>query len=99
MDEQTTQVAEQPFVKGKNGLGLAGFIIALVGLILSWIPIINLFAIVLLTVAFILSLIGLITGIVKKKKLGLAITGLILSCVGSILSLFSYGLLQASHMF
>ncbi len=82
MEEQTTQVAEQPVEKGKNGLGLAGFIIALVGLILSWIPIVNIVAAILLTVSFVLALIGLITGIVKKKKLGLAIAGLIITFVG-----------------
>ncbi len=39
-------------------------------------------------------------GIVKKRKLGLAITGLVLSCVGFILSaVVMAGLLQASHMF
>lgn len=83
MEEQTTQVAEQPVVKAKNGLGLAGFIIAIVGLVLCWIPILGT---LLLFVAWVLSVIGLIIGIVKKKKIVLAIIGLALSTIGYIVA-------------
>ena len=76
MEEQTTQVAEQPVVKAKNGLGLAGFIIALVGLVFCWVPILGH---LLWPIALTLSIIGLILGIVKKRKLGLAIAGIIIS--------------------
>jgi len=86
MEEQTTQITEQPtqpVEKAKNGLGMAGFIVSLIGLILFWIPVLG--YLILLT-GFILSTVGLIMGIVKKRKLGLAITGLVLSGVGFIAS-------------
>ena len=59
--------------KKKNGLGVAGFVLALLGLIFCWVPILD----------WILWLLGLIfsfIGVFKKPK-GLAITGLIISAV------------------
>lgn len=60
--------------KKKNGLGLAGMIVAIVGLLLCWVPILNW---IILTPAFILSFIGIF-----KKPRVLAIVGLVISCVG-----------------
>jgi len=93
MEEQTTQVAEQPVVKGKNGLGLAGFIVALVGLVFCWIPV---FGQILLSVGGTLALIGLILGIVKKKKLTLAIIGLVISCAGFIVAAILFTMLNSA---
>jgi hypothetical protein len=73
--------------KGKNGLGIAGFIIALIGLILSWIPVVNIFGIVLCGIGFLLSLIGLF---LKNKKKGLAIVGLLFSIAGMVLFYLVY---------
>ena len=42
----------------KNGLAVAGFVVALIGLILSWIPLVNVFGVILCAVGFILALIG-----------------------------------------
>lgn len=79
MEEQTTQITEQPtqpVEKAKNGLGLAGFIVSLVGLVFCWVPILGH---LIWPIALTLSIIGLILGIVKKRKLGLAIAGIIIS--------------------
>ena len=73
--------------KGKNGLGIAGFILALIGLILSWIPVVNIFGIILCGIGFLLSLIGLF---LKNKKKGLAIVGLLFSIAGVVLFYLVY---------
>lgn len=68
---QTILVREQRYKS--NGLGTAGFITSLLGLLLSWIPILGW---ILWLVGVLLSLIG-----VFKSPRGLAITGLILSLI------------------
>lgn len=68
---QTIFVREQRYKS--NGLGTAGFITSLLGLLLSWVPV---FGWILWLVGALLSLIG-----VFKSPKGLAITGLILSLV------------------
>lgn len=68
---QTILVREQRYKS--NGLGTAGFITSLLGLLLSWIPVLGW---ILWLVGALLSLIG-----VFKSPRGLAITGLILSLI------------------
>lgn len=68
---QTILVREQRYKS--NGLGTAGFITSLLGLLLSWVPILGW---ILWIVGALLSLIG-----VFKSPRGLAITGLILSLI------------------
>lgn len=68
---QTILVREQRYKS--NGLGTAGFITSLLGLLLSWVPIPGW---ILWLVGALLSLIG-----VFKSPRGLAITGLILSLI------------------
>lgn len=68
---QTILVREQRYKS--NGLGTAGFITSLLGLLLSWIPVLGW---ILWLVGALLSLIG-----VFKSPKGLAITGLILSLI------------------
>ncbi|MBQ3709994.1 MAG: hypothetical protein II887_04745 [Bacteroidales bacterium] len=80
-------------MKRKNGLGIAGFIIGLIGLILSWIPIVNLWGVILCGIAFLLSLIGLF---LKGRKKGMAIFGLIFSIAGFILFYAVYAGLAAA---
>ena len=69
----------------KNGLGVAGFVVALIGVILSWIPFINVFGVILCGVGLILSLIA-----VFKKPRGLAIVGIILALAGGGLYYWSW---------
>lgn len=68
---QTILVREQCYKS--NGLGTAGFITSLLGLLLSWVPVLGW---ILWLVGTLLSLIG-----VFKNPRGLAITGLILSLI------------------
>ncbi|MDR2125416.1 MAG: hypothetical protein LBP63_01125 [Prevotellaceae bacterium] len=60
-----------------NGVGTAGFILALIGLIFCWIPVIN----------WILWILGAILSIVGcfKEPRGLAIAGVVISFIGVIL--------------
>lgn len=68
---QTILVREQRYKS--NGLGTAGFITSLLGLLLSWVPVLGW---ILWLVGALLSLIG-----VFKSPRRLAITGLILSLI------------------
>lgn len=68
---QTILVREQRYKS--NGLGMAGFITSLLGLLLSWVPVLGW---ILWLVGALLSLIG-----VFKSPRGLAITGIILSLI------------------
>ena len=55
------------------GMGVAGFVLALLGLILCWVPNLN-------WILWILGLVFSIIGMFKPKK-GLAIAGLVISCL------------------
>ena len=66
--------------KKSNGLGTAGFVLALVGFILGIIPVLNFVGWICLVLGFIFSLIG-----VFKQPKGLAIAGLIISLIYPIL--------------
>lgn len=63
-----------------NGIGTAGFVLALVALFLGWAPVLG-------WVTWLLGLIFSFVGIFKSPK-GLAIAGLIISFIGIILLLF-----------
>lgn len=63
-------------VKQKNGVGTAGFVLALIGLVFCWVPILNW---ILGVLGFILSFVG-----VFRKPKGLAIAGLIISLLAVI---------------
>ena len=67
-----TILVREPRYKS-NGLGTAGFITSLLGLLLSWVPVLGW---ILWLVGALLSLIG-----VFKSPRGLAITGIILSLI------------------
>ena len=65
-----------------NGMGIAGFILALLSLLLCWIPFLN-------WILWILGLVFSIIGVTKPKK-GLAIAGLVL-CGVSYFGYFGCG--------
>lgn len=77
----------------KNGLAVAGFVIALVGLIFSWIPLLNAFS-------FWLSVIGIVLAVValflKNRKKGLAIAGIILGAAGILVYYLVYAGIKAA---
>ena len=72
-------VAEAP--KKGNGLTIAGFILAIVSIIICWFPLIGWLCWITATLAIIFCIIGLI----KKQKKGLAITGIILGAASFVI--------------
>jgi len=64
----------------KNGLGVAGFVVALVGFLLCLIPLIRIVGAIVCAIGFILALIA-----VFKKPRTLAIIGLLLAIAGCVI--------------
>ena len=77
----------------KNGLGVAGFVIALVGLVFSWIPLLNVFSFWLCIIGGVLSLVALF---LKGKKKGLAIAGIIIGIAGIVIYYLVYAGIKAA---
>lgn len=76
--------------KKSNGIGTAGFVLALIGLFFGWIPVLG----------WILWLLGLIfssVGVFKSPK-GLSIAGLVISLIGIILLIVVFGAIGAAAM-
>lgn len=73
--------------KGSNGLAVAGFVLGLLGLLTSWIPVLNILGIILGVLGAILAGVGL----AKAKKVnagkGLAIAGLVLGVLAVIIAI------------
>ena len=78
MSEQTIQIVDTR----SNGIGTAGFVLALLTLFLGWIPFVG-------WVMWLLGLIFSAMGISKAKKInkgmGLSVAGLIISLIGVIM--------------
>jgi len=66
-----------------NGAGVAGFVLALIGLFFGWVPVFG-------WILWLLGLIFSIIGIFKKPK-GFAIAGLVISLIGIIFLLVIVG--------
>lgn len=88
--EQTNTSKINAGVESTNGLGLAGFIMSIVGLVLCWVPVIKW---MLLLPALILSLIGH-----KKNSSKLAVLGAIISGIMLIILILSKALFWGSLM-
>jgi len=73
------QFVYQQQVRSTNGIGTAGFVLALVALFFGWVPVLG-------WISWILGLIFSAIGMTRKPK-GLAIAGLAISLVGIILIL------------
>lgn len=74
-----------------NGIGTAGFVLALIAIFLGWVPILG----------WILWLLGLIfssVGVFRTPK-GLAIAGLVISLIGIILLIVVFGAILGSAAF
>lgn len=84
---QQTVIIQQT-EKKSNGLGVAGFVISLIGIFLCWIPILN----------FILWILGLLFSFIGlfKAPRGLAITGMVLSLILIIILVMFFGALLAA---
>ena len=81
---QTTVIVNE---RKSNGIGTAGFVFALLGIIISWVPVVD-FVIWFLGLLF--SFIGLF-----KAPRGLAITGFLLSIIGIIIIIAIFGSIAA----
>ena len=73
--------------KKSNGVGTAGFVLALIALFLGWVPVLG-------WILWILGLILSFVGIFKTPK-GLAIAGLVISLIGIIMLVAVFGSLLA----
>jgi len=80
-------IINQNIYKKSNGLAVAGFVFALIGLILGWIPILGW---VLWSLGLLFSFIGIF-----RSPRGLAIAGLVITLIGLISLLFVFGALAA----
>lgn len=81
------QVIVQTVESKSNGIGTAGFVLALLGLLFSWVPVVDF---ILWFLGFLFSFIGCF-----KNPKGLAITGLILSLLGIIVIIAIFGTIGA----
>jgi hypothetical protein len=73
----STVFVNSPSAKETNGVGTAGFVLALVGLFLGWIPVLG-------WLSWLIGLILSFVGIFKEPR-GMAIAGLVISCLGLII--------------
>jgi hypothetical protein len=75
-------------VRESNGIGVAGFVLALLAILLGWIPVLG-------WILWVLGLVLSIVGLFKNPK-GLAIAGFVLSVITFILLLVVFGAIAAS---
>ncbi|MGB3442524.1 MAG: MmpS family transport accessory protein [Actinophytocola sp.] len=76
---------QQSAVKPSNGLGTAGFVLGIIGLVLSFIPLIGVVAWPLVILGIIFSAIGISKAVKgRATNKGLAIAGLVVSVVGLV---------------
>ncbi len=80
-------VNNQYVEKPSNGIGTAGFILALIALVFSWLPGVNWF---IWFLGFLLSFIGMF-----KKPRGLAIAGFLISCIDLLIIIAIVGAIGA----
>ncbi|UFN43363.1 DUF4190 domain-containing protein [Nocardioides okcheonensis] len=73
---------QQP--KGSNGLATAGFVLGLLGLLGSWIPVLNILGILLGVIGVILAAVGLAKSKKANAGKGLAIAGIILGVLAVV---------------
>ena len=82
--QQTVIIQQVEPLKRSNGLGVAGFVLALIGLLFCWVPILNI-------ILWILGLVFSFVGLFKKPR-GLAIAGMCISCIAIIIMVSLIGL-------
>jgi len=74
--------------KKSNGIGTAGFVLALIAIFLGWVPVLG-------WIIWLLGLIFSLVGIFKIPK-GLAIAGLVISLIGIIFLIVVFGAILGS---
>ncbi len=86
---QTIVINQQE--KKTNGIGVAGFVLALIALFLGWVPV---FGWIIWVLGLILSFVGVFT-----QPRGMAIAGLVISLIGVILLLTVFGAILGAASF
>lgn len=76
-------------VSNSNTMGTAGFVLALLGLIFCWVPILD-------WILWILGVVFSIVGVCKPNNKGLAIAGLAISFIGLIFLIVIIGVFAAA---
>ena len=79
-----TVIVNQP-EKKTNGIGTAGFVLAIIALFLGWIPFLG-------WIVWLLGLIFSFVGVFRTPK-GLSIAGLVISLIGIILLIVVFGII------
>ena len=74
-----------------NGMGTAGFVLALIALFLGWVPFLG-------WIIWLLGLIFSAVGVFREPK-GLAIAGLVISLIGIILLIVVFGAILGAFAF
>lgn len=93
MEEQNVTLKDP---KAGKGLGVAALILGIIGLILCFIPVINVFGVILAITALILGIVGMIIAKKKGGSKGMALTGLILGALGIIIFIVMYAVVFAA---
>ena len=74
-------------MKGSNGLATAGFVLGLLGLLGSWIPVLNILGIILGVLGVVLAGVGLAKSKKANAGKGLAIAGIVLGALAVIFAI------------
>ena len=86
MTQYAPNPPQQTPAKPSNGLGTAGFVVGLIGLLLSFIPLVGVVAWPLVILGIIFSAVGISKAVKgRATNKGLAITGLIVSIIGLVI--------------
>jgi hypothetical protein len=97
MTQETVNPQNQPGTtviiqtEKSNGIGTAGFVLALIALFLGWVPFLG-------WIIWMLGLIFSAVGVFKQPK-GLAIAGLVISLIGIILLIVVFGAILGAAAF
>lgn len=83
-----TIIVQQAPAPASNGLGTAGFVLALLGLVFCWVPVLG-------WILWVLGLVFSLCGVFKTPK-GLSIAGLVISLIGLIVSIVLIGAAAAA---
>jgi predicted anti-sigma-YlaC factor YlaD len=83
-----TFIINQPETKKSNSIGTAGFVLAIIALFLSWVPVLG-------WVLWVLGLIFSFVGVFRQPK-GLSIAGLVISCIALIVLIVVVGAIAAA---
>lgn len=78
-----TFIINQSEAKKTNGIGTAGFVLAIIALLLSWVPVLG-------WILWALGLIFSFVGVFRQPK-GLSIAGLVISCIALIVLIIVVG--------